>query len=126
MLIEQGATFTAHLTWSVDATPVDLTGYTARAHVRSMVTSAVPLAALTVGDGITLGGPAGTILLTISAADTALLPAPLDLQVPPPQWTCDQRRRYEAWYPGDGAVAEEMLADRRFLIRLVSPERGDG
>lgn len=36
------------------------------------------------------------------------------LRVPPGEWTPAQRARYEAWYPGDLAVAEECLADPRF------------
>lgn len=85
LTVEQGATFTVTLTWTVDGSPVDLTGYDARAQVRSMVTSASTLVDLTVGDGITLGGAAGTIALAISATDTAALPAPFagvwDLEV---------------------------------------------
>lgn len=76
LLIEQGATFSVTLTWSVDGSPVDLTSFDAHAQVRSMVTSSAALVDLTVGDGITLGGAAGTIILRIPADDTAALPAP--------------------------------------------------
>ena len=79
LTIDQGATFDVTLTWRDEAgSPVDLSGYTARAQIRSQVTSATPLVDLTVGDGITLGGGAGTIRLVIDDTDTAALPAPFD------------------------------------------------
>lgn len=77
--IDQGATFDVTLLWRDETgTPVDLSGYTARAQIRSQVTSATPLVDLTDGDGITLGGGAGTIQLVISDTDTSALPAPFD------------------------------------------------
>lgn len=76
LTIEQGTSFNVVFTWSVGGTPVDLTGWNARAQVRSMVTSAMPLLDLTVGDGITLGDTLGTISLHIPVADTTTLPAP--------------------------------------------------
>lgn len=36
------------------------------------------------------------------------------MRVPPGQWTATQRAQFDAWYPGDVVVAEEMLADSRF------------
>lgn len=78
--IEQGATFDTTLTWKDSAgTPINLTGYSARAQVRSMHTSATPIVDMTVGNGrLTLGGAAGTIRILLSDADTAALPAPFD------------------------------------------------
>lgn len=52
----------------------DLTGHQARMQVRRTVDSTTALVTLTTGGGgITLGGEDGTIELTISAANTALL-----------------------------------------------------
>jgi hypothetical protein len=72
--INQGATFRRRLTWLTGspATPVDLTGWTARMQIRSTVESAAVLHELTTENGgITLGGIAGTIDLYISATATA-------------------------------------------------------
>lgn len=76
--IEQGATFDVTLTWKDSAgTPVDLTGYSARAQVRSMHTSATPIVDMTVGGGqLALGGAAGTIRILLTDTVTAALPAP--------------------------------------------------
>lgn len=52
--------------------PVDLTGFTARMQIRETIESTTVLHSLTTENGgITLGGAAGTIALTISATDTA-------------------------------------------------------
>lgn len=71
--IEQGATFSVPLTWSVGGTPVAaLNTWTARMHIRSTVKSAVTLLSLnTANSGIVLGLNPGEILLYISDADTA-------------------------------------------------------
>lgn len=68
---EQGATFlqTVLYTDAADA-PIDLTSYTACMHVRDGVANASTIVTLTTENGrITLGGAAGTIELTITAAD---------------------------------------------------------
>lgn len=74
LVIEQGATFRKTLTWKA-GTPsvaVDLTGCTARMHIRSEIASPTPLVTLTTENGgITLGGVAGTIVLLIAATATA-------------------------------------------------------
>jgi hypothetical protein len=76
ILIEQGATFSLVITYKDNDTPIDLDGYTARMQVRATAESATVLIELTTGDGrIVLGGAAGTITLTIAAADTAALTA---------------------------------------------------
>lgn len=76
LLCPQGATFTTQLTWKTDTTPVDLTNYTARMQVRSSWSSDTKIADLTTANGgITLGGTAGTILITITATATAAMPA---------------------------------------------------
>lgn len=72
LTIEQGATFTQRLTWKVDGVAVNLTGYTARMKVRERLNEPA-IISLTTGSGIVLGGAAGTVDITISAANTALL-----------------------------------------------------
>ena len=72
--IEQGATFSRTLTWTdEDGAAIDLTGYSARMKVKYHRRDQTALLELTNGDGITLGGAAGTIIITISAADTAAI-----------------------------------------------------
>jgi len=75
LICKQGSTFTRTITWSQDGIPVNVTGYTAAMQVRSSYTSATAVVSLTSGAGITLGGTAGTIQITISAAATAGIPA---------------------------------------------------
>ena len=72
IVTDQGSTFTRTLTWKDSGdSPVDLTGYTARMQVREDWKSDTPLVLeLTTSNGrISLGGVAGTITLSISAAD---------------------------------------------------------
>lgn len=73
--IEQGATFSLVVTWEDSAgSAVDLTGRTARMQIRDRVAATDTLIELTTENGrIALGGAAGTITLTITAADTAAL-----------------------------------------------------
>ena len=54
---------------------VDVTGYTAAMHVRRAAGAADTLASISNGSGITLGGVAGTLALSISSAATAGIPA---------------------------------------------------
>lgn len=81
--IEQGATFRLSFTWSTSAgvdgsgvpiagTPYDLTDCTARMQIRKSYTSPA-LVSLASGDGITLGGPAGTVEITVSDERTDAL-----------------------------------------------------
>lgn len=72
----QGATWSLALTWNDDGgDPINLTGYTARMHVRKSYDAATTVVALTSGSGITLGGAAGTITLSVSATTTGGVPA---------------------------------------------------
>ena len=76
IIIVQGETFSKVSTWMAGTppVPVDLTGCTARMHVRDAVASADVLLALTTENGrITLGGTAGTVTLQLSAAETAAI-----------------------------------------------------
>jgi predicted MFS family arabinose efflux permease len=74
--IEQGATFNLLLTWKINNTLVNLTGYTARLQARVDVEDTELVLSLTTANGgITLGGAAGTISLDQTATQTTLLPA---------------------------------------------------
>ena len=76
LLIEQGATFEKVISWKAGtpALPVNLTGCTARAHVRNELADETTLLELTTENGgITLGGALGTITLALSATATAAL-----------------------------------------------------
>jgi hypothetical protein len=79
-IIEQGATFTRVITWrDADDALVDLTNYTARMMVRALIGDASPIVDLTTENGgIALGGALGTVTLTITAAETTALGAPLN------------------------------------------------
>lgn len=77
LLCDAGATFTRTLTWrdAADAL-VDLSGYTGRMQVRADVESTSTILSLTTSNGgITLGGAAGTVLITVSATESATLTA---------------------------------------------------
>ncbi len=73
--IEQGATYQHPFAWKDNnGTPIDITGWTARMHIRSSVSDDVVLMELTTGNGrITLDGPEGKVTLTISATDTTAI-----------------------------------------------------
>jgi hypothetical protein len=67
----QGATFDRTLTITNGGTAMNLTGYTAAMQVREAAGAATALISLTNGSGLTLGGTAGTIGITIAATATA-------------------------------------------------------
>jgi len=72
---DQGATFKRTITWTNSARqPINLTGYTARMHVRSTVdSSAIVISLTTENNRISLGGITGAINLTIDATTSATL-----------------------------------------------------
>ena len=70
-----GESFEREMTWAIGGVPVNLTGFTATATIRVNVDDASAVRTLTVGSGITLGGAAGTILLTIADDVTAAMTA---------------------------------------------------
>jgi hypothetical protein len=85
-IIEQGATFTLELQYkNNDGTPIDLTGYGARMHVRPAISSSTLYIALSSslqpdGTGLNLSGSSGTqppssgsIGIYISAASSSAL-----------------------------------------------------
>jgi len=73
--IEQGATWSLPLVWkTAEGVPIDVTGYTARMHMRKKQADAdIVLDLTTENNRIALGGVAGTITLSLSAVDTAAL-----------------------------------------------------
>jgi len=73
--IEQGGTFVLPLIWQDSTkTPVNITGRSARMHIRSTKDSPIVLVELTSDNGrIALGGVAGTIILTLTAEETSLI-----------------------------------------------------
>jgi hypothetical protein len=76
IVCEQGATFIRELTWT-DATeqPVNLTGYSARMHVRQTIKSATTVIELTTANGrVVLYPTTGKIVMTLTAEQTAALP----------------------------------------------------
>ena len=68
--VRAGDTFSRTVTWKDAAgAPVDLTGYAAEFTVTDSAGAVV--LALTVGQGVTLGGAAGTVALAAQTAGTA-------------------------------------------------------
>jgi hypothetical protein len=70
--IEQGATLTINLLWEDEGeTPIDITGFTAKMQVRKRACDdSVVLEYSTANGKIALGGSAGTITITDTAANT--------------------------------------------------------
>jgi hypothetical protein len=71
MVCEQAATFNVQFTIQTGNTLWNLTNYTATMTIRPFVGSNTTTLVLTNGDGITLGGTAGTVDITIDASVTA-------------------------------------------------------
>lgn len=67
-----GCKFDAVVTYQdPDGDPINLTGYTATLGVKREFSDEEEVLTLTSGDGLTLGGSAGTIDIVITAAQTA-------------------------------------------------------
>ena len=71
MVCDQATTFNLDFTIQTGNTLWDLTGYSATMTIRPFVGSNTTTLVLTNGSGITLGGAAGTVDITISATVTA-------------------------------------------------------
>jgi len=71
----QGASFDYTLTWQTAGTPVNLSGYTARMQVRDGYDGGSAIVSLVSGTGISLGGTAGTIVVALTATETAAIDA---------------------------------------------------
>jgi hypothetical protein len=74
-LCPQGSTFNRRLTYKINDVPVNLNGYISRLQVRETHYAQDTIVALTSGNGITLGGSAGTIDVLMAASATALFDA---------------------------------------------------
>jgi len=71
-----GTDFAVSLEWlGSDGIPIDLTGWSANCQVRNWPGGDLLADMSTAGGQITLGGTAGTITLSLPAADTAGIPA---------------------------------------------------
>jgi hypothetical protein len=77
--IYAGATWTRTLAVTSGTAVIDLTGYDARLKARTSYTAGSAAISLGTADGITLGGTAGTIGLTLAGTTTAALGSALDL-----------------------------------------------
>jgi len=66
--------------YQLEGTPVDLTGYTARASLRSMTRDEL-IATFTTSNNITITAITGTVSLTVPRATTALLKGRKDVLV---------------------------------------------
>lgn len=71
MVCDQATTFNLQFTIQTGNTLWDLTNYSATMTIRPFVGSNTTTLVLTNGNGITLGGAAGTVDITISATVTA-------------------------------------------------------
>jgi hypothetical protein len=71
----QGATWDKTFTVTIGGTALNLTGYTAAMQVRDSAGAATALISLTSSSGITLGGTAGSVGVTIASTATAALSA---------------------------------------------------
>lgn len=75
IVFEQGTPFQLVYTWTINGTPVDLTGYSAKMHVVTDLINKVQILEFDSGGGgtpntsIALGGSAGTV--TVNATSTA-------------------------------------------------------
>lgn len=75
LTIEQGATLSKSFTYQTSAgVAINLTGYTARMHIRETYSSVTTIATLTTENGgITITGATGTVAITMSATATSAL-----------------------------------------------------
>ena len=76
IVIEQGADFSKSMTYKDKAkVPIDLTNWTARMSIRDKFGGTLIISLTTENSRIALGDTSGTIILTITAADTTGLAA---------------------------------------------------
>lgn len=72
--IEQGAAFSQLILWKdASGNPVDITNYTAKFQIRASKEDTTALISLTQASGLTLGGAAGTIAISLTDTQTAAL-----------------------------------------------------
>jgi hypothetical protein len=63
----QGATYKLNMTYSLDGSPVNLSGFTATMQVGGTSSTSTPVLELSTASEIVLGGAAGTIAVTVSS-----------------------------------------------------------
>ncbi len=69
--IDAGSTCQLSVAWKDESNvAINLTGYSARMHVRREIGDTDTVLELSSGSGLTLGGSAGTVAVEIAAADT--------------------------------------------------------
>lgn len=75
IIADQGATFSRSITWKDSAKrAINITGYTARMHVRTVAEAPTTVLELTTENGrISIVGATGQITLTVSASDMSLV-----------------------------------------------------
>lgn len=75
--VYRGATFSEQIEWKDEnGVAIDLSGFTARMHMRDTLEATTPFLTLTTENGgIALGGAAGTVDLLASAAATSAISA---------------------------------------------------
>lgn len=69
--LDAGSTYQLSVLWKDDsAVAINLTGYSARMHIRREIKDASTVLELSSESGLTLGGSAGTVAVEIAATDT--------------------------------------------------------
>lgn len=72
----QGTTFTIKPTWKINGAYVNMTDYTADMQVKQFIDSVSPTVEMSTANGrITIAGTTGTLTITLTATQTAALPA---------------------------------------------------
>lgn len=72
--VEQGQTFDRTFKIKIAGTPLDLTGYSATASIKLRPQDTEGVLTLTSGNGLTLGGTAGTVRVRLTNEQTLTLP----------------------------------------------------
>lgn len=106
---DQGSTLTRTITWKQsNGVPVDLSGFTARMHVRTAVDAAsVTLEASTSNGRIVLGGVAGTVTINVESSAMEAIAAGsyvYDLELVSPTATPVVTRLVEGTFTVDAEV----------------------
>ena len=73
--VYKGATFNLNPVWKIGGIAVNLTGFTADMQVRQFVDTGIITEMSTANGHIVIDGPRGQINITLSASETAALPA---------------------------------------------------
>lgn len=95
LLIEQGAKFELEMVLKVEGTPINLTGYTVRAQVR---TKRSPTATLIAELTVDVTPLEGRVILSLTAAETAelsFIKGEWDMELVPPSGENDARRLFQ-------------------------------